>query len=1848
MFLKQTLRVGVQKTLIAVSLILTTIFGVFGTTVTLAAAQTIPYKINFQGRLTDTSGNILTDGSYNIKFRLYDAVSSGTLLWTENRVVTGTDNRVATTNGLFNLQFGDLTSLPPSIINGSYPLYLEVELPTPASANCATNSCAVFTEGPMTPRQPLASAPYAYNSQTLGGRDSDGYVQLTPASTQTGSVNISGAIQTASTVQGTGATFTGATALTLGSTSNAGSIIFNDGTVTARAVTLKSPALTGSYSLSLPTSAPSVKQCLQAGTVTASQLVFASCATSVTLQNVYDNSTDPELTLASGSTTGLTIKDATSAITGNLLEVTNNANTTTYFGVSTTGIAVTGTANITTKVTTPAIDTASAGTLLVGTSTATAITLGKAGVAVSAPGGITTSNGTINAGSGSISSTGAISGGAVTGTSLSAGAGTISGGATTVSSLDAGSGLIQTTGNVAAGTKISTPLLDTSAAGTLLVGTSTATGITLGKAGVSVSTPGGITTSNGSINTGSGAVSTTGTITGGTINATSSYQANGSTGQSVICGAGQANLAAAYSQGILITSGTCTSVQAAGNYLVQAPTGTQNTVTAASGAQALVIKGTNGTVTHLLDIYDTAVSPVLQSYFDQNGALTTAKVIVAPTSTNTINGLVINSGSLTNVGANITGAGAVSIASSASGALTLDSAAGLTVGSSTATSITLGRIGLGIINPATGIVAESFTGTPAASATSSLVQFSNALVGGSSSGTYLGINAGSSYSGDFNNNQVNGATITKTNYLGDQTAGFTLLNGASTTNGTSGASTSTSLVLTSATNFDLGNYVQLNDINCGGTGVNICYAKITAITTNTLTISPALKWTSGKIVNEYHLPEIGGVDLTQALSNRYGRGYFISGVATGNGTTYYNEDSIDSSLTSFNLLNTNVTTLNIGGAATTLSIGGSAATISIPGNLSVTGNITAPATGTSGYLQRSGASLSPSTAGDAFTTSGNISTTGSGTITSASTITGTTINGSTGISTGGTARLDASGALSNISSLILTGAISGGTSFAGSGNITTSAGNINATAGNIQTASTSRIDVSGNHINAGNYTGSGAVTMQSAINTDLTLQTTGSGNLNLTSASGTLNLTANTIKRTGTTGLTFDLSNAASTTLTVTNSGGGTAGLTISGAFSAIGNINTTNGNISTGSTGSISSGTGGITTTGNITTTGTGSITSATTISGTTFTGTNGVFIPTAASAVGLIVKGTTNASTGDVLDIYNANSSPTIQAYFNAAGALNVAQSILPTSNNTVDLGTSGTSFRTGYFATSALSPLHDVATAAGALSIGTSNAGSILIGKSSFAVSIPGGLTTSNGNINAGTGAITSGSINSQTISAAALFTGTVSAATGFKINNTAAASGTFLRGDGTNFVASALQSADVPASSANYVQINPGSQETGSFNVAGSGTVGTSVLSPLHDVAAAGTLSLGTTTATAIALGKFGVTTTTAGVLAINSGTNVPTTDQVTIDNTSSTGVTTAGVNGLNVHYKGGAAAIEASGMRVDYTSGGTSGGIWSGMRIVENNATATGVTSYGLKLEGTTNVTGSNIAIKIAAGWDAGLEIATGSVDPATPAAGSIDVFARTVAGRSLLRQKSPSGVSFSYQPGLFEQALLYESPGTAGSISTIGGAFTLSGTVTNPASTEAIGSSTNFVTATNNLNAVGLIESAATHFRGSTVNSANGFFYVARLGLPDTTFNTTARTFTGLTDATIVNTMTGSDTPTGNYAGFRLSTTAADTSWKFVTSNGTTTSTPAASVAATSGHVYDLYIYSPTYSSGASIATMYWRVDDLTTGTTVEGSSTTNLPTASVALRVDTAVAATTTGTAHNLRVLKHYVEADR
>jgi hypothetical protein len=136
--------------------------------------------------------------------------------------------------------------------------------------------------------------------------------------------------------------------LTVGTTSQAASIVLNDGN--GQTTTLQAGNSAGNLSFILPTNAGGANQCLKQSGV-GNQLVWQDCdggsgGSSSTLQTAYNNSTDPEITLNS-SVGGLSIRDNSTPLGANLFEIQNNLGSTTYLAVSVSGVAVTGTTSST-------------------------------------------------------------------------------------------------------------------------------------------------------------------------------------------------------------------------------------------------------------------------------------------------------------------------------------------------------------------------------------------------------------------------------------------------------------------------------------------------------------------------------------------------------------------------------------------------------------------------------------------------------------------------------------------------------------------------------------------------------------------------------------------------------------------------------------------------------------------------------------------------------------------------------------------------------------------------------------------------------------------------------------------------------------------------------------------------------------------------------------------------------------------------------------------------------------------------------------------------------------------------------------------------------------------------------------------------------------------------------------------------------------------------------------------------------------------------------------------------------------------------------------------------------------
>src|SRR4030067_3640844 len=115
------------------------LFSLFTLFLVSSSFATVPQLINFQGRLTDFLGNSVSDGSYSLRFRIYDDSLAGNVLWEEN-------TSVQIKSGLFTVLLGSVNSIPDSAFY-SANRWLGIK---------------IGTNPEITPRQRLASVGYRY------------------------------------------------------------------------------------------------------------------------------------------------------------------------------------------------------------------------------------------------------------------------------------------------------------------------------------------------------------------------------------------------------------------------------------------------------------------------------------------------------------------------------------------------------------------------------------------------------------------------------------------------------------------------------------------------------------------------------------------------------------------------------------------------------------------------------------------------------------------------------------------------------------------------------------------------------------------------------------------------------------------------------------------------------------------------------------------------------------------------------------------------------------------------------------------------------------------------------------------------------------------------------------------------------------------------------------------------------------------------------------------------------------------------------------------------------------------------------------------------------------------------------------------------------------------------------------------------------------------------------------------------------------------------------------------------------------------------------------------------------
>lgn len=149
------------KYLVFWSLVLLCIYSLVFTTPTFAAPN---YQINYQGKLTDSTDQVVSDGNQCMQFRLMNAASSGTELWAEEW--DGATSYATTTNGLFSVMLGTHQSL--STVDFNQVIYLEAQYDP---------GCDDVYEEIFTPRKVLGAAPAAFEADKLDGLDSSQFLR---------------------------------------------------------------------------------------------------------------------------------------------------------------------------------------------------------------------------------------------------------------------------------------------------------------------------------------------------------------------------------------------------------------------------------------------------------------------------------------------------------------------------------------------------------------------------------------------------------------------------------------------------------------------------------------------------------------------------------------------------------------------------------------------------------------------------------------------------------------------------------------------------------------------------------------------------------------------------------------------------------------------------------------------------------------------------------------------------------------------------------------------------------------------------------------------------------------------------------------------------------------------------------------------------------------------------------------------------------------------------------------------------------------------------------------------------------------------------------------------------------------------------------------------------------------------------------------------------------------------------------------------------------------------------------------------------------------------------------------
>jgi len=263
--------------------------------------------------------------------------------------------------------------------------------------------------------------------------------------------------------------------------------------------------------------------------------------------------------------------------------------------------------------------------------------------------------------------------------------------------------------------------------------------------------------------------------------------------------------------------------------------------------------------------------------------------------------------------------------------------------------------------------------------------------------------------------------------------------------------------------------------------------------------------------------------------------------------------------------------------------------------------------------------------------------------------------------------------------------------------------------------------------------------------------------------------------------------------------------------------------------------------------------------------------------------------------------------------------------------------------------------------------------------------------------------------------------------------------------------------------------------------------------------------------------------------------------------------------------------------------------------------------------------------------------------PSVATTGTIKMFNRQLAGRDFLKFRSDVTEDYStLQPNLFQNNICLVWVVSGGALASFGCAVNV-GVLSNGVS------QVDGYTLRSTFGSSGLgVYTSSDFLRGTTSVGRNGFFAFIRSTLPDANYANSSgvRLTYGLSDQTSGAGCASDNVSNQDMIAFNYST-ALSANWRVAADDGSASAPDYVDTGMpfTASTTYDFYIYSPPYPS---TSTIYWRLDNLTTGTTtVEGISTSRLPAASTFLNLQSCADSVNSVT-RNWRLDTMYVEVPR